>query len=200
MSNNYDADDIDNSAYIPRNFDESGRLFNGMIKLRNAIEAGVLGFFVYQFLNATVNIDDAITAMTVKYGVAGAIGVLALIGYQGDSLTQTIQIIIRYFKDRRKMRFRRIRKIDNSKGTIFGNKKVKAKNKKKKQNKRKKNNKKKSDVTKETRKMSIFNKRNKDDKVKDKNKDTSSKKINNKKPLDKEKKVRKSLFKKGGDK
>lgn len=184
MSNKYDEDDIDNSAFIPSNFDESGRLFNGTIKLRNAIEAGVLGVIVSQILKTFLVLDDQILKMSIQYGIAGTIGVLALIGYQGDSLTQTILMILKFFKDRRKMRFRRIKKIDKGSTSLFGNKKVKAKNKKKKKKKtfvNKKKNEKKSRFNKSKNikeKPAVDNVSNE---VHSKSKKTTTKEKNNKK-------------------
>lgn len=174
--NNYDEDDVDNSAYIPVNFDQSGRLFNGMIKTRNTIEAGIVGFIVYQFLQAVLPSKDAILKLTLSYGIAGLFAVLAIIGYQGDSLSQTIVLIMNYYKQRRKLRYKRIKKEEKTSG-MFGNKKIKAKNKSKK----KKNN--------------LLNKinKNKNKKITENNKNKNIDKKENKK------KIKKKFFKKGVD-
>lgn len=198
MSNKYDEDDIDNSAFIPSNFDESGRLFNGTIKLRNAIEAGVLGFVISQIVKTFVVLDDQILKMSLQYGIAGTIGVFALIGYQGDSLTQTILMILKYFKDRRKMRFRRIKKIDKGSTSLFGNKKVKAKNKKKKNKKMLINKKKNAKNTKDIKK-SLFSKSKKKD-INVSSSDTTNESMPDQKNTTiKEKNNKKRWFKKKGD-
>lgn len=191
----YDEDDVDNSAYIPANFDESGRLFNGMIKMRNAVEAGILGFFIYQFLRGVINIDNKILQMSLQYGIAGTIGVLALIGYQGDSLTQTLLMIASFYKDRRKMRFRRIKKQNKTTGNIFGNKKVKAKNKP--------INKKKKSFFSKSKKVKNTKKNTKISKNIDKKKEKVENNRSEEKTIKKSKKEKTSIiniFKKGGDK
>ena len=125
----YDEDDIDNSAFIPLNYDEDGKILDGMFKIRNAIEAGVL-FYIVKFIVEQFNtIEDKSIHMAVKFLVPGTIAILGLLGYQGDSLSQTIQLIFNYYKNRRRLKFRRIKKQSSNNSSVFGNKKVKAKNK-----------------------------------------------------------------------
>ena len=176
---NYDRDEVSNEFYIPNNYTDSGRVINGMFKLRNVIEALIIGYVMYKLLIALLPIDTMRTKIITTFAITIPITVLALIGFQGDSITQTIGSIFRFVRDRKQLRFRRIKRMDKKKDLV--NNRVKAKNKKNKKTKgKKKVTNKKSDknikidpVSKEGRK-SLFRKgknKEKDKNVRNANKD-----------------------------
>lgn len=84
---------------IPPNFIESGTIFGGMLKLRNAIEAGALALlagipvFGLGFPLTTRIIILCLTALPLA--------LLALIGISGESLTSFAFIFLKYLKNRR---------------------------------------------------------------------------------------------------
>lgn len=96
MSNNPNEHD---SYFIPPNFIEGGTLFGGMFKLRNVIEAGILAgavgapVFIFE-LSLTVRVIIlCLTALPV--------GLLALIGVSGESLSSFIFGFFKFLKRRR---------------------------------------------------------------------------------------------------
>lgn len=135
---NYDRDEVSNEFYIPNNYTDSGRVINGMFKLRNVIEASIIGYVMYKLLIALLPIETMRTKIITTFAITIPITVLALIGFQGDSITQTIGSIFRFIRDRKRLRFRRIKSIGKKKDLV--NNKVKAKNKKSKKPKIKKKN------------------------------------------------------------
>ncbi len=97
-----------NNIYaIPPNYTDSGKIFGGMLELRNTIEAiivvGLLGYpeLVLIPMSATMRI----VLMTVTLI---PIGVVALMGIDGDSLFQYILHIINFLTHKRNLHFRRI--------------------------------------------------------------------------------------------
>ena len=123
---NEDRDDeINNTFYIPSNFTDSGKVFQGMFEVRNVIEAGILvvilGYTIWNLLpfqNATKIILLAAIVLPT--------GILALVGYQGDCLSKIAKSIFTFFKNKRKLRYRRIKNVE--KASLRG--KAKATNKK----------------------------------------------------------------------
>lgn len=88
-----------NVYIIPPNFIESGTLFGGMFKLRNAIEAGVLAFAVgFPIFNMNVSLTARIIIICLT---SLPLAMLALIGISGESLSSFIYIFIKYLKNRR---------------------------------------------------------------------------------------------------
>jgi len=104
---------------IPDNFMNDGKMFNGMIGTRNFFEAigfGVgLGFIEYVFMSG-VGLSTA-TIVAVILITAGPVAIAALIGINGDSLTQFIVIFLNYMKNKRKLRYRRIMKNAKTSGS-----------------------------------------------------------------------------------
>jgi len=103
MENN----DFNNVFAIPVNYTDSGKFANGMFETRNAIEAAILlVLFGYPL------VFWAPFSLTVKV-VVGAIfllplTILALIGIDGDSLTQFIMRVFKYQKNKRNLHLRRV--------------------------------------------------------------------------------------------
>ena len=87
--------------YIPPNFLTSGRLFGGAIRIRNAIEAGILvvltGLPIIQLpLSLTARII-ILCLITLPLGIFGVIGI------EGDALSEFLISFIKWLKNRRKL-------------------------------------------------------------------------------------------------
>ncbi|MDR1630772.1 MAG: ATP-binding protein [Oscillospiraceae bacterium] len=87
---------------IPPNFIESGSIFGGMFKLRNALEAGAValltGFPIFG-LSLALNIKIILLCLTALPGA-----LLALIGINGESLSSFILNFFRFLFNRRIIR------------------------------------------------------------------------------------------------
>lgn len=96
MDNN---EEIQNIYYIPANFGESGRVLNGMFATRNAIEAGIFALVVgYPVLQLNIQL---MTKLIVLLIAVAPVAFLALIGVDGDSLSQYVIRLWKYRKQRR---------------------------------------------------------------------------------------------------
>jgi len=96
MSNNPNEHD---SYFIPPNFIEGGTLFGGMFKFRNVIEAGILAAAVgvpIFLLDLSLTVKIVILCLT-----AFPVGLLALIGISGESLSSFIFGFFKFLKRRR---------------------------------------------------------------------------------------------------
>ena len=96
MNNNNDHD----TYIIPPNFVDTGTFFGGMFKARNVIEAGILSavvgipvFVCLPFGLTTRIIVLCLTAMPL--------GMVALIGISGESLSSFLFIFLKYLRNRR---------------------------------------------------------------------------------------------------
>ena len=110
-----DENEYINVFAIPANYTDSGRLLGGMLEVRNTIEAIVIvvliGYPELMWLPFSGKIKIVVMTVTLL-----PIGVLSLMGISGDSLLQYLGHIIRHWRHRRKISFRRIGyrdKIDN---------------------------------------------------------------------------------------
>ena len=96
MSNKNDHD----IYIIPPNFIESGTFFGGMFRARNVIEAGILTFAigvpVFMFVPFGLTTRIIILCLT-----ALPVGLVALIGISGESLSQFLVIFLKYLRNRR---------------------------------------------------------------------------------------------------
>ncbi len=92
---------------IPANYTDSGKLLGGMIETRNAVEAGFLvilvGYPELMWIPMPTTIRIVVMTVTLI-----PLGVLAVMGIDGDSLLQYLGHIFSYWKNRRKLHFRRI--------------------------------------------------------------------------------------------
>ena len=96
MSNKNDHD----TYIIPPNFIETGTFFGGMFRARNVIEAGILVFAIgapfFLFLPFGLTTRIIILCLT-----ALPVGLVALIGISGESLSQFLVIFLKYLRNRR---------------------------------------------------------------------------------------------------
>ena len=92
---------------IPANYTDSGKLLGGMVETRNAIEAvfliGLVGYPELMWIPVTATIKIVIRTVTLL-----PLGVVAVMGIDGDSLLQYLGHMIAFWANRRKLHFRRI--------------------------------------------------------------------------------------------
>lgn len=92
---------------IPANYTDSGKLLGGMVETRNAVEAVALvilvGYPELMWIPMPTTIRIVIMTVTLI-----PLGVLAVMGIDGDSLLQYLGHIFSFWKNRRKLHFRRI--------------------------------------------------------------------------------------------
>ena len=99
--------EIPNLYAIPANYTDSGKLFGGMLEVRNTVEAVFLLLLIGypQLVWLPIPTTMKIIVMTITLL---PLGVFALMGIAGDSLFQYLGHMIRHFKRRRKLHYRRI--------------------------------------------------------------------------------------------
>ncbi len=92
---------------IPANYTDSGKILSGMLEARNAIEAGSLlvlaGYPILFLIPMGGTLRIVVATITLL-----PLGVLALMGIDGDSLFQYMGHMISFWFNRRKLHFRRI--------------------------------------------------------------------------------------------
>ncbi len=86
---------------IPPNFIEGGTLMGGMLKTRNAIEAGILGTVVgWPVLHLGCSLTTRIIILCLT---ALPLVLFALIGISGESLSQFVLLFISWLRNRRQL-------------------------------------------------------------------------------------------------
>jgi len=102
-----DDREFSNLYAIPANYTDSGKLFGGMLEVRNTIEAALIVALVgYPELTwLPISGTMKIVVMTVTLI---PLGVVALMGIAGDSLFQYFGHMVRHWKRRRRLHYRRI--------------------------------------------------------------------------------------------
>lgn len=100
-------EEYDNVYAIPANYTDSGKLFGGMLEVRNAVEAAVLllGLGYPELVWIPMSGTIRVVVMTVTLLPAA---VLCVMGMNGDSLFQYIGHVFRYLAGRRKLHYRRV--------------------------------------------------------------------------------------------
>lgn len=90
----------ENKVYIiPPDFIQSGTLFGGLVKLRNALEAAVLAFLAgFPVLKLHIGLMAKIIILCLT---ALPLGVLGLMGINGESLSSFIFGFLKFLKNRR---------------------------------------------------------------------------------------------------
>ena len=86
---------------IPPNFIEGGKLFGGMFKMRNAIEAGILAggcaLLVFKF---PLSLTGKIIVLCLT---SLPLAIFGLLGVDGESLSQYIVSVIKFLRNRRRL-------------------------------------------------------------------------------------------------
>ena len=86
---------------IPPNFIEGGKIFGGMFRLRNAIEAGILGGGSALLV---LKLPFSLTARIIILCVTALpLAIFGLIGVEGDSLTEFVMDVAKFIRNRRIM-------------------------------------------------------------------------------------------------
>ena len=92
---------------IPANYTDSGKLLGGMVETRNAVEAVLLvalvGYPELMWIPMSTTIRIVVMTVTLI-----PLGVLAVMGIDGDSLVQYLGHMFSFWFNRRKLHFRRI--------------------------------------------------------------------------------------------
>ncbi len=96
-----------NVYVIPANYTDSGKIMGGMLAVRNAVETGFLvalvGYPEVMLIPMPIKIRIVVMTLTLL-----PLGVLSMMGIDGDSLFQYASHMIRYAANRRKLHFRRV--------------------------------------------------------------------------------------------
>lgn len=102
-----DDREVNNIYAIPANYTDSGKLFGGMLEVRNTVEAVflvvLLGYPELMWLPITGTMKIVVMTITLL-----PLGVVALMGIAGDSLLQYCGHITRHSLRRRQLHYRRI--------------------------------------------------------------------------------------------
>lgn len=103
----------ENKVYIiPPDFIQSGTLFGGLVKFRNALEAAVLAFLAgFPVLKLHIGLTAKIIILCLT---ALPLGVLGLIGINGESLSSFIFGFLKFLKNRRVLKIGNDRKTSVS--------------------------------------------------------------------------------------
>ena len=87
--------------YIPPNFLTSGRLFGGMIRARNAIEACVLVLLSgFPIIKLPLSLTTRIILLCL---ISLPLGIFAVVGFEGDSLSEFVVNWLRWIVHRRNL-------------------------------------------------------------------------------------------------
>ena len=102
-----EENEYSNIYAIPANYTDSGKIFGGLLEVRNAVETVflllLLGYPELMFLVVPVKYKIVLMTLTLL-----PVGVLSMMGIDGDSLFQYISHIFRFFVNRRKLHYRRV--------------------------------------------------------------------------------------------
>lgn len=102
-----DDKEFSNVFSIPANYTDSGKILGGMLEPRNAIEALVLIVLVGYPELMLIPMPSTIRIVVMTVTLI-PLGVVAMMGIDGDSLFQYLGHIIYYLMSRRKLTFRRV--------------------------------------------------------------------------------------------
>ena len=99
--------EFNNTYAIPANYTDSGKIFGGMLEIRNTVETGILlmllGYPELMLIPMSGTIRIVVMTVTLL-----PLSVLSLMGLDGDSLFQYLGHMVLYFARRRKLHFRRL--------------------------------------------------------------------------------------------
>jgi len=99
--------EFNNVYHIPANYTDAGKLFGGMLEVRNTVEAVtlvlLLGYPELMWMHVAVTTKVVIMVITLL-----PLGVAALMGIGGDSLGQHLFHMFRFWRGRRKLHMRRV--------------------------------------------------------------------------------------------
>ena len=102
-----DDKEFSNVFAIPANYTDSGKILGGMLEPRNAVEALVLIVLVGYPELMLIPMPSTIRIVVMTVTLI-PLGVVAMMGIDGDSLFQYLGHIIYHMMNRRKLTFRRV--------------------------------------------------------------------------------------------
>lgn len=102
-----DEREYNNIYAIPANYTDSGKILGGMLEPRNAIETVILLALVGYPELMVIPMPGTIRIVVMTVTLL-PLGVLAMMGIDGDSLFQYLCHMIRYLVNKRKLHFRRV--------------------------------------------------------------------------------------------
>lgn len=97
--------------YIPQNYKNSSKLLGGMFETRNAVEAGFLCAIVafLDYLILGIFSPGTYVQIAVYMLTTIPLFIVALVGIDGDSLTQRLMMMRKFWIRKRVMRYKRFR-------------------------------------------------------------------------------------------
>lgn len=99
---NLEEKEYNNIYAIPANYTDSGKIFGGMLELRNTIEAAliviIIGYPELMLIPMATTLRIVVMTVTLI-----PVAVIALMGIDGNSLFQYVGHMIRYFINRRNL-------------------------------------------------------------------------------------------------
>lgn len=98
--------EINNTYIIPPNFEEAGGVFGGMFKLRNVIEAIIIGLILFKGGSIALSFFDLTIRIILFVIILLPVIMISLIGINDESLTEYIQSVYFFKKRRRKLSYR----------------------------------------------------------------------------------------------
>lgn len=105
--NNLDEKEYNNIYAIPANYTDSGKILGGMLEPRNAVEAVILlvalGYPELMLIPMSGTMRIVVMTVTLL-----PLGVLTMMGIDGDSLFQYFGHMLHFTFGRRKLHFRRV--------------------------------------------------------------------------------------------
>jgi hypothetical protein len=111
MSNGFD-EGRNNIYIIPGNYEDSGGVLGGAIKLRNAIEAIVIGYILFKVGSIVLSSLDVTIRIILFVALVLPVVLLCLIGIKGDSLTQYLTNVVMFRKRKRSLSYKLINTDD----------------------------------------------------------------------------------------
>lgn len=102
-----DEKEYNNVYAIPANYTDSGKIFGGMLELRNAVETAVLLLILGYPELIVIPMPGTIRIVVMTLTLL-PIAVLSMMGIDGDSLFQYFGHMVSYVTRRRKLHYRRV--------------------------------------------------------------------------------------------
>lgn len=102
-------EDVNTTFIIPQNFSDSGKIF-GTFKSRNFAEAVIFaGIPAYFMWNTLMPLLGLVPTLCLTIFIIVPVFIFCIMGINEDSLTIFLQHVFAFLKNRKKMRFKRIR-------------------------------------------------------------------------------------------
>lgn len=102
-----DEKDTENIYAIPANYTDSGKVFCGMLSLRNIFESVVLVLIVGFIELKLIPMQDTVRIVIMVITLL-PIALMGLMGIDGESLFQYVGHVLRFLRRRRCLHFKKI--------------------------------------------------------------------------------------------